>query len=497
MNYAQYQVSYTSTSHSQRQRLSLLWIPPLKAKKAKRFEDVGTSELLQCCGFTQQTASGIFHYLPLGVRVLEKLERLIDKHMRGLRASKVSLSSLSPIELWLRSGRYHKASQLFQTSDAKGSSFILSPTHEEEITSLVAGLVDSYKQLPLRLYQISRKYRDELRPREGLLRSREFLMKDLYTFDVSDSLAMETYREVRRSYDALMRELRIDVVVATAHSGAMGGELSHEYHMLSSIGEDHVLSCSRCGQSTNEELIYKGATDTTSTETHTSGNTKMPMDEAARDAFSRKHGSAIIVPEARARMGVGYEGEACRSADCQGILTSYRCIELAHTFHLGSRYSEALDASVALPPTQQSSCNMPARASMSMGCFGIGLSRLMGAVAHHSRDTQGLNWPRSMAPFEIVIIHTSEALKEAAEQVYDDLARSNYGFDCVLDDRRASFGTKIKDADLIGYPIIIIVGEGWSRSIRTCEVQCRQKQFKKSIDLNFLESTIISILNDS
>ena len=177
--------------------------------------------------------------------------------MQRLGASKVSLSSLSSEELWQRSGRLDKgrSSELLRLEDRKGVKYLLSPTHEEEITTIIANSVQSYKELPLRLYQVSRKYRDEPRPRQGLLRGREFLMKDLYTFDATEEQARKTYEDVRKAYVAFLEELRLPYLTARADSGNMGGSLSHEYHFASSQGEDTIIECSECDYSINEELF--------------------------------------------------------------------------------------------------------------------------------------------------------------------------------------------------------------------------------------------------
>lgn len=181
--------------------------------------------------------------------------------MSSLGASKLSLSSITTEALWKKSGRYSANSELLRLKDRRDSGFLLSPTHEEEITSLVAGLVHSYKDLPLRLYQTGRKYRDERRPRGGLLRAKEFLMKDLYTFDFSSENALETYKSVRTAYTNLFDEFKIPYLVAEADSGNMGGKLSHEYHFASDKGEDNVWSCNSCSYVANEELVEKSIGD--------------------------------------------------------------------------------------------------------------------------------------------------------------------------------------------------------------------------------------------
>lgn len=244
-----------------RNRLSNVFVPTQRRPADLSGPENG-HDLLIRAGFLRQAYSGIFHLLPLGLRVQNKIERLIDKHMLRLGASKVSLSTISSEELWQRSRRLDKGrtSELLRFADRKGAKYLLSPTHEEEITTIIANAVHSYKELPLRLYQVSRKYRDEPRPRQGLLRGREFLMKDLYTFDVTEDAARQTYEEVREAYVAFLEELKLPFLVARADSGNMGGTLSHEYHFASPQGEDTIINCDKCELSMNEEL-YIGRYD--------------------------------------------------------------------------------------------------------------------------------------------------------------------------------------------------------------------------------------------
>ncbi|EER27963.1 prolyl-tRNA synthetase, putative [Coccidioides posadasii C735 delta SOWgp] len=231
---------------------SKIWVPIAPVPKNLAAQD--STALLVQAGFIRQAYAGIYHLLPLGLRVQKKLENLIDKHMESLGASKLFLSALSSQLLWKLSGRLHDDSEVFRFLDRKYAPFLLAPTHEEEITKLVGGLTNSYKELPLRVYQISRKYRDERRPRQGLLRAREFLMKDLYTFDYSTEEAMKSYNSVKEAYVRLFDELKLPYIVAAADSGNMGGNLNHEFHLENSKGEDIVVSCSKCNYKFNEEL---------------------------------------------------------------------------------------------------------------------------------------------------------------------------------------------------------------------------------------------------
>ncbi|KLJ08849.1 prolyl-tRNA synthetase [Blastomyces silverae] len=553
--------------------------------------------------------------LPLGLRVQEKLERLVDKHMRTLGASKLSLSSISSQALWEKSGRLKKDSEFFKFQDRKETRFLLAPTHEEEITSLVAGAVNSYRDLPLRVYQISRKYRDEPRPRQGLLRGREFIMKDLYTFDYSPKTAIKTYSAVKEAYVRLFDELRIPYIIASADSGNMGGSLSHEFHLPNPKGEDTIISCSSCGNVYNEELSEGKAYEdlitppadpnpdrvsaglgeqqapAISTDMWTGiskdGNTlirvfypKYLMQGGGSEPVERHINSHAVRTIARSAgvdldtsvtspltkwQAIIKEGKQVSTAqlndptildiydhrvrvydrpplpagqskevleqlnvrfsslhhhpgtdtklDCISAVAGDRCskcgehavqthtaIELAHTFHLGTRYSKVLNASVAVPSTlledgsktdDSSTLSVP----LEMGCHGIGVSRMISAVADTLADSKGLNWPRAIAPFEAIII-PDKGLEGEAERVYDDINGRQIGaVDAIVDDRDRNIAWKLRDADLIGYPVIIIIGKSWKMENKL-EVQCRRlNDLRETVSLQDLHPFTKSLLD--
>ena len=470
-----------------------------------------------------------------------KLEALIDRHMQSIGASKVSLSSISTETLWRQSGRFAGNSELLRVTDRRKSGFLLSPTHEEEITALVGGLVHSYKDLPLRLYQVGRKYRDERRPRQGLLRAKEFIMKDLYTFDDCSESALKTYEAVRSAYNNLFTELRVPFHVVEADSGNMGGKLSHEYHYISSKGEDALWSCNSCEYAANEEVVEKASKDPSvdendsitfegiSKDSKTAIRIHVPGEKSATGgkhptwndiaSFVNMHAVKRAIPEDM-EIVTGIEsatlsdllpqvsqtidiydrslsshsatavdltaiqpGDPCPRCD-HGSLHTLKAIEVGHTFHLGSRYSEPLNALVALPGTSK-------KEAMQMGCHGIGVSRIIGALASLLSDDKGLNWPRAIAPYEGVILTSPQTNEEDAEGVYDAL---NEYADVVLDDRPVkSLGWKLKDADLIGYPIVVVLGRGWKEH-REVEVQCRRLGIKKDIDLGQLRAEVEELL---
>ncbi|KAK4229487.1 hypothetical protein QBC38DRAFT_508104 [Podospora fimiseda] len=540
-------------------RLSRVWFPS-GGIAAAGVED-GHAKLIRA-GFLRPSHSGIFHMLPLGRRVQNKVEGLVASHMEDiLGASRLSLSSISAQSLWEKSGRFQNiASELFRFSDRKHVAYLLSPTHEEEITALVARTVKSYKELPLRLFQVTPKYRDEFRPRHGLLRGREFIMKDLYTFDSSVESALETYREVRQAYSSIFAEMKLPVLAAKASSGDMGGDLSHEYHLPTHLGEDRVIRCDSCDYVANEEVaesvasdeylpkteikVWRGITkDRTKlvnvwypAQTRLSGGGKVrdhaesdiniaevksvvpELDAAVEDADSlwsaaTAAGTAvelINVVDHRLQAaicnnnleaapdGVPNTSVINRKVDGQsplnllrihsgdncpqcksGHLKAEKAIELGHTFFLGTRYSEPLGAVTSTPTAGQT-------AHMQMGCYGIGISRIMGAVAEHLADKKGLNWPVAIAPFSCVIIGGKDATEEDMAEVYRHILNATRmeakHIDPVLDDRQKPLPWKLNDADLIGYPIIVLLGREWEAS-RHVEVQCRRVGFKQTVEL--------------
>ncbi|ROV91831.1 hypothetical protein VSDG_06505 [Cytospora chrysosperma] len=521
--------------------------------------------------------------------------------MRGLGASRVQLSAISSESLWEQSGRLNKiGSELFRFTDRKDGRYLLAPTHEEEITTLVARSVKSYKNLPLRLYQITQKYRDELRPRHGLLRGREFSMKDLYTFDYSVEAALETYEQVREAYSQIfIKEMKLPILVAQASSGDMGGNLSHEYHIPTSLGEDHVINCNSCGYVANEELaesrlpegeahmasvkprVWRGVSKDRKTLVNVwydanqaseeqinahavkqvfpeldSGledpmsfwaaeikrasaaartpvrvinllDCRLPKDELVRrihdklvelppgmtEALDRGSSETLLQniflppdlnPQKEAANFLRIQdGDPCPRCD-EGTLKVQKAIELGHTFHLGTRYSEPLNARVSvpsrlLPSAGEKPPNSAEEVPIQMGCHGIGISRIIGAVADHLADERGLNWPRVIAPYDVVIVYNPKdsSLVKDAETLYDSLVmesdRSTV-LDAIIDDRGdSSMGWKLKDADLVGYPVIVVLGREWKASGRL-EVQCRRLGYKELVGSDNLRSCVADLL---
>ncbi|KAH7160152.1 hypothetical protein B0J13DRAFT_122432 [Dactylonectria estremocensis] len=569
--------STVARSDLSRSTLSTTWVPTGGMTAGE--DEFGHEKLIRA-GFLRQAHAGVFQLLPLGLRVQDKIEKLIDKHMHSVGASRLSLSTISSEDLWRKSGRLDLvASELFRLVDRKEAPLILSPTHEEEITTLVAGTLKSYKDLPIRVYQITRKYRDERRPRHGLLRSREFLMKDLYTFDLTVGAAIETYREVSAAYRAFFTELKLPFIVAEASSGDMGGDLSHEYHLPSAVGEDTVVNCGSCGYAANDEVaaartpsstkdaitsasqirVWRGVSEDRNTlinawypgadvdsgpnlhaiksavpELDTSIDTPLPfwgltlssgkakvinvIDARVAPAFDSLREELPLLPDSLKSRDAEYsflgngeadqglnlvrlaDGDGCPKCE-KGTLKIHRALEVGHTFHLGTRYSTPLEACVTLPQTElpeaaRGGLVPGSRHPVQMGCHGVGVSRIFGAVAEILGDERGLNWPRAIAPFEVAIIPTS-GLEKHSLNLYDTLAGRNgsgCSLDVVLDDRKRSFGWKMKDADMVGYPVVVIMGKSWKEK-GTCEVQCRRLSVKENVALEALPQFVSGLLD--
>lgn len=456
--------------------------------------------------------------------------------------------------------------------------------------------MNSYKQLPLRVYQTGmcfippltthpnknagRKFRDERRPRAGLLRGREFTMKDLYTFDLTEAGALETYREVQGAYRAFFDELKLPYIVAEADSGKMGGSLSHEYHYPSPLGEDTILSCAHCSHTFNEEAacaiplaiqdpantaVFHGITHDRKTllnvfypkphggggesETHVNvhkikaiipdfdpsvggsalelyvanfseykdGGSELGtysqiinlfdlrLPQSVTEPSFSNHSDQPTFPEfimdkriptttivsdpatdAPLNLLKIKAGDACPKCET-GRLTVTNAVELGHTFHLGTRYSEPLKAVVANEKREW----IP----VEMGCHGIGLSRMISAVADGYRDGNGLCWPRAAAPFEAVVMCKDVTAAADAEEVYDVLSSGADGVDTLLDDRARDLVWKMKDADLVGYPVMVVLGRGWGSS-KTVEIQIRKTRQKAEVSLGELKAVVEGFLKD-
>lgn len=487
-------------------------------------------------GYARQVAAGSYHLLPLGHMVQTNIANLARRHMVAVGGAEVSLSSLSNPALWAKTGRGANP-ELFTVGAEQ--QYILAPTHEEEITSLVAsGIAASRKRLPLRLFQVSRKYRNEKRPRGGLLRAREFLMKDMYSFDATPEDAHRTYEEMSAAYRAFFGDLGVPFVVAEADSGAIGGSLSHEYHHLSPVGEDKVVTCHECKYTANVEKAQAFppeaehgalAGDTTAAvryflsadratlvaayyppdrefnvlhllaelpEDTIDGEAAHDGEEVAREfadcaqqdddegLFTRRlirvmdprlsRETPLPALPFRANKGttttlvdvplvMARSGDLCPSCD-DGVtpLTVARAVEVGHTFYLGTRYSAPLGATARDPAAGG------APVAVEMGCYGVGVSRLLAAIASTTTDVDGLAWPAAVAPYHVVVVAAQPA---AAQQIVARLRAD--GVNAVWDDRAdVSFGAALRDARALGFPATVVAGKHYEQTGRA-EIQLR------------------------
>jgi len=398
----------------------MLWsksfIPTLK--EAPNEAESLSHQLLLRAGLVRMLMAGAYSYLPLGLKVLGNIQQIIRQEMDSCGAAEVLLPALQPLELWQRTGRDKDIGEvMIQFVDRRGRKVCLGPTHEEVITDLIKNHVSSYKQLPLILYQIQTKFRDEIRPRFGLVRACEFIMKDAYSFDQDEAGLDKNYQAMFAAYKRIFKRLGLDILITEADSGIMGGKVSHEFMVPAKDGEDLVFHCPKCNIS----------------------KTAKPQ-----------------------------EKDTCGS--CGGILEKINTIEVGHIFKLGTKYSASIQANF-----------LDAKGKLSpviMGCYGIGVSRLISAVIEQNNDAQGIIWPKEISPYKVVVLAldvTDEKIMKIASDVYKEL--SDKGIEVLLDDRDERAGVKFKDADLIGIPLQIIIGKDALKN-NTLELKRRGSQEK-------------------
>lgn len=371
-----------------------------------------SQRLMQQAGLIYPSNPGCYYYLPAIVRSMEKLVRVIDQEMQEIGGQKLDMPSLCSAALWKTSERWDlMGKELFRLKDRHGADYCLGPTHEEAVTTLVAHQTTlSYKQFPLLLYQITRKFRDEPKPKFGLLRGREFYMKDMYSFDVSEEAAYQTYESVCQAYARIFTRLGLRCVQVQADTGNIGGTLSHEFQLPADIGEDRLLICGSCSFAANVETISPDRTD---------------------------------CPQ-------------CKT----GILAESKGIEVGHTFYLGKKYSNVFNA--AFSNTQ----NKPSIAEM--GCYGLGVTRILAAAIEVMSTEEHICWPGLLAPYQVCVLPPKKGSKVdtstgMAEELVHTLGETlpHLRGEVVLDDRtQMTVGKRLKDAGVHGYPFIIVVGQG-------------------------------------
>ncbi|WP_297453259.1 proline--tRNA ligase [Persephonella sp.] len=556
-------------------RASQFFMPTLK--EAPSEAEVPSHIYLVRAGFIRQLAAGLYEYLPLGFKVLKKIEGIIRKYMDEAGALEVLLPILTPAELWQETGRWDVyGKELFRVEDRKGRMFALGPTHEETITDLVRKNIRSYKDLPKNFYQIQTKFRDEARPRYGLIRGREFIMKDAYSFDVSEEMAIKSYEIMKETYKKIFDELGLDYLMVEADTGAIGGKFSHEFVVKVPNGEAHIVYCEKCGYAANVEAAkYEFELDKLPPEeekplekVHTPGVSSVeevaeflgvsPKKIVKTLVYILDDGSAVAVvirgdrelnetklanyfnvidtrlatSEELEKLGIveGFVGpigidipvyadmsvkdlhnfvvganekdyhyinvniprdfkpvefvdfSTAREGDpcpvCKSPLKETTGLEVGHIFLLGTKYSEAMKAYFVDKDGREK--------PIIMGCYGIGVSRLMAAAVEQNHDENGIIWPENIAPFKLQILALNvkdSQIKDIAENIYQKAKEK--GIEVLYDDRDMSPGAKFKDADLIGIPYRIVVGKKVKEN--KVEIQKRATGEKQEIEINKID----------
>jgi len=530
--------------------------------------EIPSHRLMFRAGLMRKLASGIYTFLPLGWRVIRKVEEIIREEMDAAGAQELLLPIVQPAELWEETGRWAEyGEEMWRLQDRHGRRFCLGPTHEEVITDLVRQEVSSYRQLPLILYQIQNKYRDEIRPRFGVMRAREFIMKDAYSFHRDEACLQKTYERMCEAYSRIFSRLGLDFQVVEADPGAIGGYRTHEFMVLARVGEALLLLCRSCGYAANAEraearppeplpagevppperfptpgvrtieelsrftgrdpremakilflrVLFRdgreetvaallrgdrelnpvklknalGALAVEKAPPSLVGELGLPLGSAGPVGFG---GFLVADPEVMAQdeviTGANEEGyhllhvrpgrdfspsltadiRAVEPGDpcprCGSPLEGTRGIEVGQVFQLGTKYSEAMGATFL---------DEEGRARpLVMGCYGIGVTRTVGAIIEQHHDGEGIIWPVSAAPYTFAIVPVNveeEREREVAEKIY--AAMSEAGLEVLLDDRSVRAGVKFKDADLIGFPYRITVG---SRSLAQGKVEVRRRR---------------------
>ena len=388
---------------------SKIFLPTLK--DIPQDAEVISHQLMLRSGMIRKVTSGIYTWLPLGLRVLRKIENIVREEMNDAGAQEVLMPMVQPKDLWEETERWKKMGpELLRIKDRHEREFCLGPTHEEVITDLIRNNIKSYKELPLNLYQIQTKFRDEIRPRYGVMRGREFLMKDSYSFDINQDQLNESYLLMKETYKKIIDRIGLKFKIVKADSGAIGGDASEEFHVLAENGEDTIAVSNSSDFAINTELLLGDGEDLES-----------------------------------------LQGKP--SPDGEGIIEIKKGIEVGHIFQLGRIYTQAMRANVL---DQEGKAT-----DLFMGCYGIGVSRLVAAAIEQNNDEKGIIWPEAIAPFEVnivaIVFEKDQKIAKAAIDLYNKL--SSMGYEVLLDDRKDGYGTKMKDAELIGVPINIVVGK--------------------------------------
>ncbi|UWF55920.1 proline--tRNA ligase [Staphylococcus hyicus] len=560
---------------------SKVFIPTLREVPAEA--EAISHQLLLKSGLIKQNAAGIYSYLPLATRVLQNISEIIREEMERIDAVEVVMPVLQQSELWKESGRWEVyGPELMRLRDRNEREFALGPTHEEVITSLVRDELRSYKQLPLTLFQIQTKFRDEKRPRFGLLRGREFIMKDAYSFHTDEASLMKTYQDMYDAYGRIFKRVGLNVRPVVADSGAIGGNHTHEFHALSAIGEDTIVYSNESDYAANiekaevpyipsktqkapEAALEKIETPNVKTAKELASFLNKPLDTITKSMIFKVDGEFVLVlvrghheinevklkdffktdqvelandndirnlldaspgslgpitnkdikiyadhyiqdlsnlviganedgyHYVNANVGRDFDVEAYGDfrfilegeplSDGSGTAQFAEGIEVGQVFVLGTKYSESMNATVLN--------NQGREQTLTMGCYGIGVSRTLSAIIEQHHDENGIIWPKSVTPYDLHVISVNpkkDDQRELADRIYDDF---NTRYSVLYDDRQERAGVKFNDADLIGLPIRIVVGKHASEGI--VEVKRRDNGEKEDVHIDDLANHIAEL----
>ena len=547
--------------------------------------EIVSHQLMLRAGLIRRLASGLFTWMPLGLRILRKVEHIVREEMDRAGALELLMPAVQPAELWQESGRWDKYGPLLlRMQDRHQRDYCFGPTHEEVITDIARKELRSYKQLPVNFYQVQTKFRDEIRPRFGVMRSREFIMKDAYSFDIDVAGLEASYQKMHAAYTAIFGRLGLTFRVVDADSGEIGGSRSQEFHVLADSGEDAIAYCDDDNYAANIEsaatlppdgtraaateelmkvktpaarsidalcdmlavtpqqtlktlivegtegpvaLALRGDHELNAVKAQKIPGVASPLTMADAETVRKVTGCEpgfagpigldipVFYDHATANMAdfvcganesdmhytgtnIGRDIEAVATVDIRnvvagdptpdgnGTLSITRGIEVGHIFQLGDQYSRAMNATVQDSDGKDS--------VMSMGCYGIGITRIVGAAIEQNHDDNGIIWPAPLAPFDVVLVpinmHRSETVRQAAEALYEEL--QNAGLDVLFDDRNTRPGVMFADAELIGVPHRLVISE---RGLKANELEYRQRRDEESRNLN--REAALNLLKES
>lgn len=558
--------------------------------------EIPSHQLMMRAGLIQKTGSGLYNFMPFGLKVIRKIEKIIREELDQLGCHEISMSVVTPGELWQESGRWDTmTSEMLKFKDKGGRDLCMSPTNEEVVTDIFRKTVKSYKQLPITLYQINTKFRDEIRPRFGIMRAREFTMKDAYSFHLDKKSLDNVYEDLKQAYSKIFKRIGFEFSIVEADAGSMGGvgAKTHEFQVIAGTGEDEIVYCQKTGFAANIEkaqtlrsstdylfsedaleeiatpnaksidevanflkipaaqtlksLVYKSIVDNSEkyflllligddelnelkAKNSLGGEHVMPASEDELKSLGLLKGfigplkndksvlnNLEIIMDKAIDIGAAYVIGASKLdfhfknfvpqrdlADCMQIdlrlakkedltldgghaIDIKRGIEVAHIFQLGDKYTKALNVSV-LDPNGKTVHPL-------MGCYGIGVTRIVAAAIEQNYDEAGIIWPQAIAPFQVyfAVIGKSEAILKVADEIYAELLA--VGIEVLLDDRKAGAGFKFKDADLLGLPFRLVLGERDFKTSNNLEIISRISGEKKTVARDEVIKTLKDLIS--